>query len=301
MFWQNLKNQIVGFFRSRTWLSRIVIADCVIWLGLILADFVVNYFTLKGEHLATGWVGKWLCVTDYYDFLQRPWTVLTYFFIHTSFPSFEHTSLLSLLLNMVVLAVVGKMFYRYLGGRKFIVTFLACGVAGSVPVLAMSEIVTTEAAFHGLAGSSAAVMGLFIALCTYLPDQNVFFFRNQGKGFKFRYIAYILVAFDLVSALSGTSYVHVANLGGELCGFLMFFLPRLTGGIKLKISEKSRQKRKGEPVHERPVSDEEYNRRRAENDRRIDEILDKISQSGYEKLTAEEKEFLFKSSNRNNS
>ena len=50
-------------------------------------------------------------------------------------------------------------------------------------------------------------------------------------------------------------------------------------------------------MHERPVSDEEYNRRRAENDRRIDEILDKISQSGYEKLTPEEKEFLFKSSN----
>lgn len=289
MFWQNLKNQIVGFFRSRTWLSRIVIFDCVAWLVLVLADFVVNYFTLKGKTIATDWVMQWLCISDWPTFLARPWTAITYFFVHTNF--------LSLLVNMLVLAVVGKVFYRYLGGRRFIATFLACGVAGVVPVLAMSEIVTTEAAFHGLAGSSAAVMGLFIALCTYLPDQNVFFFRNQGKGFKFRYIAYILVAFDLVSAFSGTSYVHVANLGGELCGFLMFFLPRLTGGIKLKISEKSRQKRKGEPVHERPVSDEEYNRRRAENDRRIDEILDKISQSGYEKLTPEEKEFLFKSSN----
>lgn len=58
MFWQNLKNQILAFFRSRTWLSRIVIADCFIWLCLIVADFVANYFTLKGEHLATGWVGK---------------------------------------------------------------------------------------------------------------------------------------------------------------------------------------------------------------------------------------------------
>ena len=80
-------------------------------LCLILADFVVNYFTLKGEHLATGWVGKWLCVTDYYDFLQRPWTALTYFFVHTRF--------LSMLLNMVVLAVVGRMFYRYLGYATF--------------------------------------------------------------------------------------------------------------------------------------------------------------------------------------
>ena len=293
MFWQNLKNQILAFFRSRTWLSRIVIVDCVIWLGLILADFVVNYFTLKGEHLATAWVGKWLCVTDYYDFLQRPWTVLTYFFVHTSF--------LSLLLNMVVLAVVGKMFYRYLGGRKFIVTFLACGVAGSVPVILATFLFKRLLSTTLLTGASAAVMGVLVALATYLPDYSLYFFPTQSKGFKFKYLVLIFVAFDLLMAFTAKSPSNMANLGGELCGFLMIYLPKLTGGLKINLSQKSRRPRKGEPQHERPVSDEEYNRRRAENDRRIDEILDKISQSGYERLTAEEKEFLFKSSNRNNS
>lgn len=293
MFWQNLKNQILAFFRSRTWLSRIVIADCVIWLGLILADFIANYFTLKGEHIATDWVGKWLCVTDYYDFLQRPWTVLTYFFVHTRF--------LALLLNMVVLAVVGKMFYRYLGGRKFIVTFLTCGVAGSVPVLLATFLFKSLLFSPVLTGASAAVMGLLVALATYLPDYSLYFFPTQSKGFKFKYLVLIFVGFDLLMALTKQSPINMANLGGELCGFLMIYLPKLTGGLKINLSQKSRRPRKGEPPHDRPVSDEEYNRRRAENDRRIDEILDKISQSGYEKLTAEEKEFLFKSSNRNNS
>ena len=293
MFWQNLKNQILAFFRSRTWLSRIVIADCVIWLGLILADFVANYFTLKGEHLATGWVGKWLCVTDYYDFLQRPWTVLTYFFVHTSF--------LSLLLNMVVLAVVGRMFYRYFGGRQFIATFLACGVAGAVPVLLATFLFKSLLFSPVLTGASVAVMGLLVALATYLPNYSLYFFPTQSKGFKFKYLVLIFVAFDLLMALTAKSPSNMANLGGELCGFLMIYLPKLTGGLKINLSQKSRRSRKGEPQHERPVSDEEYNRRRAENDRRIDEILDKISQSGYERLTAEEKEFLFKSSNRNNS
>ncbi|MBQ6725352.1 MAG: rhomboid family intramembrane serine protease [Bacteroidales bacterium] len=293
MFWQNLKNQILAFFRSRTWLSRIVIADCIIWLCLIVADFVANYFTLKGEHIATDWVGKWLCVTDYYDFLQRPWTALTYFFVHTRF--------LSLLLNMVVLAVVGRMFYRYFGGRRFIATFLACGVAGAVPVLLATFLFKSLLFSPVLTGASAAVMGLLVALATYLPDYSLYFFPTQSKGFKFKYLALIFVAFDLLMALTAKSPSNMANLGGELCGFLMIYLPRLTGGLKIKLSEKSRRPRKGEPQHERPVSDEEYNRRRAENDRRIDEILDKISQSGYEKLTAEEKEFLFKSSNRNNS
>ena len=289
MFWQNLKNQILAFFRSRTWLSRIVIADCFIWLGLILADFVVNYFTLKGEHLATAWVGKWLCVTDYYDFLQRPWTVLSYFFVHTSF--------LSLLLNMVVLAVVGRMFYRYLGGRKFIITFLGCGVVGSVPVLLATFLFKSLLSTTLHTGASAAVMGVLVALATYLPDYNLYFFPNQGKGFKFNYLVLIFVAFDLLMALTAKSPSNMANLGGELCGFLMIYLPKLTGGLKINLSQKNRRPRKNEPQHERPVSDEEYNRRRAENDRRIDEILDKISQSGYEKLTPEEKEFLFKSSN----
>ena len=293
MFWQNLKNQLLSFLKSRTWLSRIVIFDCIIWLCLIVADFVANYFTLKGDHIATDWVGRWLCVTDYYDFLQRPWTVLTYFFVHTRF--------LSLLLNMVVLAVVGRMFYRYFGGRRFIATFLACGVAGAVPVLLATFLFKSLLFSPVLTGASAAVMGLLVALATYLPDYSLYFFPTQSKGFKFKYLVLIFVAFDLLMALTAKSPTNMANLGGELCGFLMIYLPRLTGGLKIKLSEKSRRPRKGEPQHERPVSDEEYNRRRAENDRRIDEILDKISQSGYEKLTAEEKEFLFKSSNRNNS
>lgn len=293
MFWQNLKNKAISFFKSHTWFSRIVIFDCLVWIVLVLTDFFVNYFTLKGEHLATDWVGKWLCVTDYYDFLQRPWTVLTYFFVHTRF--------LSLLLNMIVLAVVGKMFYRYLGGRKFIATFLACGVAGSVPVILATFLFKSLLSTTMLTGASAAVMGVLVALATYLPEYNLYFFPNQGKNFKFKYLVLILVGFDLLMALTAKSPTNMANLGGELCGFLMIYIPKLTGGLKIKLSEKNSHPHKGEPLHERPLSNEEYNRRRAENDRRIDEILDKISQSGYEKLTTEEKEFLFKSSNRNNS
>ena len=193
------------------------------------------------------------------------------------------------------------MFYRYFGGRRFIATFLACGVAGAVPVLLATFLFKSLLFSPVLTGASAAVMGLLVALATYLPDYSLYFFPTQSKGFKFKYLALIFVAFDLLMALTAKSPSNMANLGGELCGFLMIYLPRLTGGLKIKLSEKSRRPRKGEPQHERPVSDEEYNRRRAENDRRIDEILDKISQSGYEKLTAEEKEFLFKSSNRNNS
>ena len=289
MFWQNIKNQIVSFFRSRTWLSRIVVFNCLVWVALVLADYLTNYFTLKGRGLATLWAENWLCVSDCPAFVMRPWTIISYFFVHTRF--------LSLLLNMLILAIVGKVFYRYLGGRKFVVTYLACGVVGAFTALLISLLQSPDSKI--LSGSSAAVMGLFMALATYLPDQNVFFFRNQGKGLKLKYIAYIFVAIDLLSALSANSAIHAANLGGELCGFLMIFLPKKTGGLKLRFSQSNRARGK-DPPHRRPMTDEEYNRRRAENERRIDEILDKISKSGYEKLTAEEKEFLFKSSNNGN-
>lgn len=285
MIWQNLKNQILNFLKSGTWLSRIVVAEVVLWIVLVIADFVANYFTLKGDHIATDWVSKWLCMMADNSFWGKPWTAITYLFVHQRF--------WSVFANIVVLTVAGRIIYHYRGGRTFATTFFCSGLAGALSAFLFGMITPV---FDPLCGASPAALGMFMAVVGYMPDYEVFFFPRQQRGFKLRYIAYIFVAIDLLGALSAQNIVNVANLGGELCGFLMLYLPKVTGGVKLKFKRPERKKHSSGSA-QRPMTDEEYNRRRAENDRRIDEILDKISKSGYEKLTPEEKEFLFKSSN----
>lgn len=284
MFWQNLKNQVLNFLKSGTWLSRIVVAEVVLWLVLLIADFVANYFTLKGS-VATAWVNEWLCMMPDNHFWSKPWTAVTYLFVHQRF--------WSVFANVVVLIVAGHIIYHYRGGRTFAITFFCCGLAGALFAFLFGMITPV---FDPLWCASPAALGMFMAVVGYMPDYEVFFFPRQQRGFKLRYIAYIFVAIDLLGALSAQNIVNIANLGGELCGFLMLYLPKVTGGVKLKFKRPERKKQSGDSA-QRPMSDEEYNRRRAENERRVDEILDKISQSGYEKLTPEEKEFLFKSSN----
>ena len=125
---------------------------------------------------------------------------------------------------------------------------------------------------------------------------------------KFKYIALVYVLLDIVSIRSGiNSGGHIAHLGGALFGYIYgrqlvngrdlsinFFkmLDAITGIFKRKPKVRVEYRREG-----RPVSDEEYNARKRSEQEQIDHILDKISKSGYDSLSKEEKAILFKASN----
>jgi hypothetical protein len=106
---------------------------------------------------------------------------------------------------------------------------------------------------------------------------------------------------------TGNAGGHIAHIGGALLGFayIMIFRPS-AGGYRNQRPSFSwiheffgSWKKRGTGDQERPgrpITDYEYNTRRAEHQKRIDSILDKISRGGYDSLTKEEKEILFKSS-----
>jgi hypothetical protein len=106
---------------------------------------------------------------------------------------------------------------------------------------------------------------------------------------------------------SGNPGGHLAHIGGALFGFgyiqfLKMFVKSAPGRPWFWISSlfknlRSRKKTSAAPDNTgRPLSDEEYNFKKKENQKRIDEILEKISKGGYDSLTKTEKEFLFKTS-----
>lgn len=224
----------------------------------------------------------------------RPWTIITYMFLHAG--------LWHILVNMLFLFWFGLLLEEYLGRKKIISLYFLGGIAGGLLYIISYNIfpylqVQVGQAF--LIGASASVMAILVACATLLPDYT-FFLLLLGPV-KLKYIALVLVIFDFLSIAGSNPGGMIAHLGGALFGFVFIRQLRkgndwsrpfmkVAGGLgaifkrkphlKVKYSNKSRK------TDSRPVSQQDE----------IDAILDKISRSGYESLTAEEKNKLFRAS-----
>jgi hypothetical protein len=155
---------------------------------------------------------------------------------------------------------------------------------------------------------AAGALGLIAATATYMPDapMRLFFFGP----FPYKYLAIGLIVLDIFSAGSdaqavGSGVSHFSHLAGAAIGFAYIYF-RQKGYDTEKIFRffsytrrpKMKAKKGGKHTQNktRYEQDEDYNKRKAEEQKKIDRILDKISKSGYESLTKEERELLFRQS-----
>ena len=236
--------------------------------------------------------------------ISRPWTLFTYMFLHTSF--------WHILFNMLWLYWFGRIFTSYLTQRQLLSTYLLGGIAGGLLYILTFNIfpVFSETLYMARAlGASASVMAIVVAISVYVPNYTIsLIFFGRVKIF---YIALILFIVDFFTIRNGNAGGNIAHIGGAVYGFLyVYYFKKGRDFSKIfsifdKRKGKPKIKRKKPKIKaekpKRPLSDDEYNRLKAREQKRIDEILDKISQSGYESLTKEEKALLFSNSNKNNS
>jgi hypothetical protein len=147
-------------------------------------------------------------------------------------------------------------------------------------------------------------MGVLIAICTYRPQDEVMLF--VAFRLKLQWMALIFVLLDLISIRSGNEGGHLAHLGGAMFGF--FWAMNMKKGIDIAaffnkaqaiFSWKPKRKSTIKVVHKRGKTDEVYNLDKRQKQKRIDDILDKISRSGYDSLSKEEKALLFELSKEN--
>lgn len=215
----------------------------------------------------------------------RFYTILTYQFFHEGF--------LHLLFNMLWLYWVGRIFLDFLKPRQFHFVYLAGGFAGAILfALAFNIFPVFISSISGASviGSSAAVMAIVVATATLVPDYSIRLLLLGDVKLKYLAIAYIIL--DLIGTASTNAGGSFAHIGGAIVGFT--YIKVLQNGTdwsnifkkkpKLKVV-KNNEAKPGVKKKESSVDQKE-----------IDSILDKISKSGYDKLTKEEKETLFKAS-----
>lgn len=232
------------------------------------------------------YLGIWSLSTG----LFRIWQPLTYMFMHGSF---DH-----LFFNMFSLWMFGSALENYWGSKRFLFYYLVCGIgAGLLNMLVPGA--------HVSVGASGAVYALLLAFGMMWPNNYIYLYFLVPIRTKWFIIGMIVIELFEGIFRSTDGIAHFAHLGGMLIGFLIILYWKrhggMTGDFSIKNWFNSLKNRKKytryEEVYDKvPRSDEEYNYQKAQKERDIDAILDKVAKSGYESLSKEEKDLLFKNS-----
>lgn len=259
------------------------------WIIQIDPDVLNRYFVLP---------------TDFVRFLQQPWSILSYAFLHAG--------VWHLLWNMLYLYVFSRFILNLFTEKRLLTVYLLGAIAGGVAFFALYNILPAFKGASVLLGASAAVNAIIVFIATYTPNTEirVFFFN-----LKLWHIAVIFVLIDLLGLpTNGNAGGSIAHLGGAAFGYL--YASQLLKGNDIglwfeKIMDtvgswftKTPQRTKKSPlrtVHKntkntakKTVAKTTQARNKSEQQQKIDAILDKISKSGYESLSKAEKDFLFK-------
>ena len=219
-------------------------------------------------------------VADGVGTLTRFWTFISY--------SFVHANIWHLLLNMIMLFFVSHLFFTFFTSRQFLFVYFIGAVGGSLVYYLSSFFFAMGS---GLVGASAAVMAPLIGVASFAPKMEIHL-ALIGRV-KMIYIAGAIILIDLFQLSSSNVGGHLAHLGGALAGF--GYIALLKNGIDLAKPQKRIAKNNStfKKVYVNKQVEKNVNREES-TQKQIDVILDKISKSGYESLTKEEKDFLFR-------
>ena len=232
--------------------------------------------------------------------LIRPWTLITYMFVHEG--------IWHILFNMLWLYSFGRIFLEYLDQRKLVAVYLLGGISGAFMYILSFNIFPAFSAVVGESvaiGASASVMAIVVAIAAYVPDYTVQLFLF-GR-IKIKYLAIAIFVFTSIMDFSVNSGGKLAHIGGAFFGY--FYTLSLRQGKDIgkgfnKIIDffvtLFKPRRNLKVTHKKATTEFEYNKIKADHQLKINSILDKISKGGYDSLTKEEKETLFKESQKKN-
>jgi membrane associated rhomboid family serine protease len=289
---------MLKIFHKGSSLTRLIYLNVAVFIVISVVSIIA--FLLDNPAISVKAIDLLSVPASLRTLLARPWTIITYMF--------THKDIWHILFNMLWLYWFGRIFLEYLDQRKLVAVYLLGGISGAIVYVLSFNIfpVFTGIVAESVAiGASASVMAIVIAIAAYVPNYTIHMLLLG----RIRIIYVALVIFILTSAVdfSVNSGGKLAHIGGALFGFLYTLNIKKGRDIGKGINRiidffatffKPRKKLK--VTYKKPASDYDYNKIKAEHQVKINQILDKISKGGYDSLTKEEKDTLFKESQKKN-
>jgi len=291
-FIEDIKKQ----YKNGSALIKLIFVNVGVFLGVYIIGNVLFLLNIGSSDI----LFKYLSLpASFSTIIGQPWTVVTYMFLHEG--------LWHMTMNMLVLYFGSQIFGQFLNQKKLVLVYILGGLAGGLLYVLSFNLfpVFSEVLPYSFAlGASASVMAILVAAATYVPN---FVVRLMFLGeVKLKYVAMGYLALDIVSIQGSNSGGHIAHLGGAIFGFMYIqqlkkgrdftvgfsqFLDYLKALFQPRKNMKVVYKKQG-----KTKTNQDYNNQKITNQKRVDIILDKISKSGYDSLTADEKAILFDAS-----
>jgi membrane associated rhomboid family serine protease len=260
------------------WVKGLIMANVVVYfltITVLPTQLVINLLAFQPNQLGLRW-----------------WTFLTYLFVHGDF--------FHLLFNMLLLFFFGPALEERMRGSGFGLFYLTCGFGGA----ALSYIAAFYSPSPPIIGASGAVLGTALAFAMNWPNAPIYIFPLP-MPIKVKWLVAFLVAIDLImvstGAQSGTA--HWAHIGGLLFAFIYVTSEERVMRRAKAVFDQQRSaqraeqptRRKREVIKEKVVAGSQRKETEKKQEDRavaIDRVLDKISKSGIESLTDEERTLL---------
>ena len=269
-----LKNKINLYISGLNIVEKIILFNITVYLLPFVLKTVLFLFNIKGLSIV-----NWFTIdATLSEFILKPWSILTYGFIHGSF---SH-----IFWNMLILYYFGNILKNIFGEKLILNLFLSGIVAGGLTYLISYNLFPVFKGVNSvMIGASAGVMSVLFFLAAYDPQYRI---RIIFFDIKILYIALFLFFYDIIQIPLNNSGGHIAHIGGALWGY--YYSVKYNNGSDLVNSILSYFKKN---TNNKPSVKSKKDNKNFNQDK-IDEILDKISDSGYDYLTKYEKEYLFK-------
>ena len=281
--WKDMENKML---RSGSKLNLLIGINILVFLLLNIPATLETVFFRTA--FITGFSDEYLRLTAYIpNLLQHFWTPVSYMFMHDG--PFH------ILFNMLWLYWFGQIFEEYMGKKRTLGLYLMGGLAGAFIYVLSYNTLPFFAHLNGpgssMVGASASVLAIMVATATLLPDYTISLMFIGPVKLKWLVLFIILIDFLGITGLNAGG--ELAHMGGAVLGFV--YIKQLKRGhdwitsiadiFKPKPKLKVVAGTSGRRTNEFPRQEE------------IDQVLDKISRSGYDSLNKQEKETLFRASN----
>ncbi|MFO7445983.1 MAG: rhomboid family intramembrane serine protease [Ignavibacteriaceae bacterium] len=284
-------------------IKNLLIINGVVFLLQIIMENL-TYGGYPGSYI----VHKWFALNPIggmdpagMPFNFQVWQLITYQFMHGSFGH--------IFFNMFALWMFGMEIENLWGSKKFLYFYLLCGIVAGIVQLLISPLFGGGYAYT--VGASGSIFGVFIAFAMMFPNRYIFLYFFIP--IKAKYLIGILIVMQFMFFGGNSNIAFLAHLGGALAGFLFILLDK-NSNTEIKNMFTRRSAGSSKPFNPFGAMGEKFKRKEVRKDveearfyevnddedkitqKQIDEILDKISQSGYQNLTEKEKKILFEAS-----
>ena len=285
-------------FESGNMITRLIVVNVIIFIVLVLLRvFTFSFTTNTNSSIYTTLVHEYLATPGYWkELLVKPWTLFTSMFIHEG--------IWHLAWNMIVLYWFGRIVGDLLGDRKILPLYILGGIAGAVIfTLTFSLIYGFNSSFA--VGASAGVMAIVVAAGVTSPDYMIHL--PLIGAVRLKYVVLFVIIMNLIGTMGSKSGGAFAHLGGAILGGL--YVTQLRNGRDIgdwvnNVADWFVELFRREPkpqsnlkvVHRKNTPSKKKANRSVDLQSEVDRILEKIKVKGFDQLSDEEKEILYKAS-----